>query len=454
MKYKVNKNTHPVYLQIYKQIKEDIINGYYPYNTKLPSKRLLADETDTSTVTIEHAYALLCDEGYVESRERSGFFVIFRKTDGFSLSTENDFRNTENNRQHHINPEFPFSVLAKTMRAVISDLGEDILEKSENKGCTQLRFAIKHYLAKNRGISVDTEQIIIGSGAEYLYSLISKRRNTIIDGSALVTGMLFAMTLPSTVPYWIPAVGSALAIIVAKLMCGGLGQNIFNPALFSRALMLMLFPAALTRYPAIGVDAVSSSTPLHHMVMPALPEESILDMFLGNCPGSIGEISALALLIGGAYLVYRKVISLRIPASYILTVAVLTLIFHKTDAPIEWMLYSLFSGGLMLGAIFMATDYATSPVTPNGQLIFGVGCGLLTVLIRYFGGYPEGVSYAILIMNLLTWAIDKATPQTQFGISKADKKVAEAERKAAKAAEKAEKLQKQVEKLHAEGGHK
>ena len=172
MKYKVNKNTHPVYLQIYKQIKEDIINGYYPYNTKLPSKRLLADETDTSTVTIEHAYALLCDEGYVESRERSGFFVIFRKTDGFSLSTENDFRNTENNRQHHINPEFPFSVLAKTMRAVISDLGEDILEKSENKGCTQLRFAIKHYLAKNRGISVDTEQIIIGSGSEYLYEHI------------------------------------------------------------------------------------------------------------------------------------------------------------------------------------------------------------------------------------------------------------------------------------------
>lgn len=172
MKYKVNKNTHPVYLQIYKQIKEDIINGYYPYNTKLPSKRLLADETDTSTVTIEHAYALLCDEGYVESRERSGFFVMFRKTDGFALSTENDFRNTENNRHHRINPEFPFSVLAKTMRAVISDLGEDILEKSENKGCTQLRFAIKHYLAKNRGISVDTEQIIIGSGAEYLYGLI------------------------------------------------------------------------------------------------------------------------------------------------------------------------------------------------------------------------------------------------------------------------------------------
>ena len=132
-----------------------------------------------------------------------------------------------------------------------------------------------------------------------------------------------------------------------------------------------------------------------------------------------------------------------------------TLVFGREGyGNVEWMLLNLCSGGLMLGAIFMATDYSTSPVTPNGQLIFGVGCGLLTVLIRYFGGYPEGVSYAILIMNLLVWAIDKATPQTQFGISKADKKVAEAERKAAKAAEKADKLQKQVEKLHAEGGHK
>ena len=138
--------------------------------------------------------------------------------------------------------------------------------------------------------------------AEFLYSLCLRKRNTIIDGSALVTGMLFAMTLPSTVPYWIAAVGSALAIVVAKLLCGGLGQNIFNPALFSRALMLLVVPAALTRYPTIGVDAVSSSTPLHHMVMPALPEESVLDMFLGNCPGSIGELSALALLLGGIYL--------------------------------------------------------------------------------------------------------------------------------------------------------
>ena len=254
--------------------------------------------------------------------------------------------------------------------------------------------------------------------AEFLYSLCLRKRNTIIDGSALVTGMLFAMTLPSTVPYWIAAVGSALAIIVAKLLCGGLGQNIFNPALFSRALMLLVVPAALTRYPTIGVDAVSSSTPLHHMVMPALHEESVLDMFLGNCPGSIGELSALALLLGGIYLVARKVISARIPVSYLATVAVITFVFHKTDDALSWMLYSLFSGGVMLGAIFMATDYVTSPVTKKGQILYGIGCGILTVLFRYYGLFPEGVTYAILLMNLCVWTIDRYTAPVRYGAPK------------------------------------
>lgn len=172
MKYKVDKNIRPVYLQIYKQIKEDIINGNYQYNTKLPSKRLLADETETSTVTVEHAYALLCDEGYVESRERSGYFVIFRNSDGFALPSTESIYHSESTYTHHKSPDFPFSVLAKTMRTVISDFGESILEKSQNKGCLELRLAIKHYLSKNRGIIVDAEQIIIGSGAEYLYGLI------------------------------------------------------------------------------------------------------------------------------------------------------------------------------------------------------------------------------------------------------------------------------------------
>jgi len=169
------------------------------------------------------------------------------------------------------------------------------------------------------------------------------------------------------------------------------------------------------------VDGVSAATPLHHMVMPALPEESLLDMFLGNCPGSIGEISALALLLGGGYLVYRKVISIRIPAAYLGTMAVLTLVFSKTENPVSWMLYSLLSGGVMLGAIFMATDYATSPATPMGQIVYGIGCGVLTVIFRYYGLFPEGVTYAILIMNAFVWVIDRYTAPRRFGVQKGDK---------------------------------
>ena len=272
-----------------------------------------------------------------------------------------------------------------------------------------------------RALMVTLISMAAAVAAEYLYSLALKRRNTIVDASALVTGMLFAMTLPVSVPYWLAAAGSAFAILVAKLMCGGLGQNIFNPALFARAFALILFPAALTRYPALGVDAVSRSTPLHHMVMPALPEESVLDMFLGNCPGSIGEISALALIAGGIYLVARKVISARIPLSYLATVAVLTLVFHKTDDAISWMLYSLFSGGVMLGAIFMATDYVTSPVTKKGQIFYGIGCGILTVIFRYYGLFPEGVTYAILLMNLCVWVIDRYTAPRIYGYQKGGK---------------------------------
>ena len=272
-----------------------------------------------------------------------------------------------------------------------------------------------------RALLVTLISMAAAVAAEYLYSLLLKRRNTIVDGSALVTGMLFAMTLPVSAPYWLAAAGSAFAIIVAKLMCGGLGQNIFNPALFARAFALILFPVALTRYPALGVDAVSSSTPLHHMVMPALPEESILDMFLGNCPGSIGEISALALIAGGIYLVARKVISARIPVAYLATVAVVTLVFPKTEDAVAWMLYSLFSGGVMLGAIFMATDYVTSPVTKKGQIYYGIGCGILTVIFRYYGLFPEGVTYAILLMNLCVWVIDRYTAPRIYGYQKGGK---------------------------------
>ncbi|MBR5519366.1 MAG: RnfABCDGE type electron transport complex subunit D [Clostridia bacterium] len=266
-----------------------------------------------------------------------------------------------------------------------------------------------------RALLVAAVSVAAAVAVEVLYSLILNKRQTVIDCSAMVTGLLFAMTLPVGVPLWIAALGSAFAIFAVKLLCGGLGQNIFNPALLARAFAMLLFPAALTRYASIGADAVSSATPLHHMVMPALPEESILDMFLGNCPGSIGELSALALLVGGAYLVIRKVISARIPLAYIATVAVVTLVFHKTENALSWMLYQLFSGGLMLGAIFMATDYVTSPVTKMGQYIYGIGCGVLTVVFRYYGLFPEGVTYAILLMNLCAWAIDRYTPSKIYG---------------------------------------
>ncbi len=267
-----------------------------------------------------------------------------------------------------------------------------------------------------RSLFVTIVAIVSCVGFEWLYSLVTKKRNTVVDGSAVVTGMLLAMTLPATVPYWLMFVGSGFAILFVKCLCGGLGQNVFNPALSARGFMMLVAPAYMVRFE--GIDGVTAATPLHHMVMPGLPEESILDMFLGNCPGSIGEVSALALLIGGAYLVYRKVISVRIPAAYLGTVAVLTLVFAKAGDPISWMLYSLFGGGVMLGAIFMATDYATSPVTPVGQILYGIGCGALTVLFRYFGLFPEGVTYAILLMNAFVWLIDRHTAPRRFGVKK------------------------------------
>ena len=271
-----------------------------------------------------------------------------------------------------------------------------------------------------RGLLVALLSVSTCVVTEYLYSRITRSRNTAVDGSAMVTGLLLAMTLPATVPYWLVIVGDVFAIIFIKALCGGLGQNIFNPALAARAFMLLIFPVGLTRFE--GLDGVTAATPLHHMVMPALPTESLLDMFLGRCPGTIGEVSALALLLGGAYLVIRKVISLRIPAAYLGTVSLVTLVFFKTGDPIEWMLYSLFSGGVMLGAIFMATDYATSPATPVGQVIYGIGCGILTVFFRYNGLFPEGVTYAILIMNAFVWFIDRHTAMRRFGTGKGEYK--------------------------------
>lgn len=269
-----------------------------------------------------------------------------------------------------------------------------------------------------RALAVTAVSMASAVGAEWLYCKAAGKQNTLRDCSALVTGMLLALTLPASIPLGIALLGSVFAIVLAKCMCGGLGQNILNPALAARAFLMLLFPAALTHYEAI--DGISSATPLHRMVMPALPEYSLMDMFLGRIPGSIGELSALALLLGGVFLVARKVISPKIPLAYLGSVAVMTLIFSKTGSPVAWMLYSVLGGGVMLGAIFMATDYATSPVTPMGQILYGIGCGALTVFFRYFGLFPEGVTYAILLMNLATWGIDRITAPRRFGVKKGE----------------------------------
>ena len=278
--------------------------------------------------------------------------------------------------------------------------------------------AVGTWILGFRALAVTAVSMVSAVGAEWLYCKVTGKQNTLRDCSALVTGMLLALTLPASVPFGIVVLGSVFAIAFAKCMCGGLGQNIFNPALAARAFMMLLFPAALTHYETI--DGFSSATPLHRMVMPTLPDNSLLDMFHGRIPGSIGELSALALLLGGAFLVVRKVISPKISLAYLGSVAVLTFVFSKTGNPISWMLYSLLGGGVMLGAIFMATDYATSPVTPMGQILYGIGCGTLTVFFRYYGLFPEGVTYAILLMNLATWGIDRITAPRRFGTKKGE----------------------------------
>lgn len=278
-----------------------------------------------------------------------------------------------------------------------------------------------------RALMVTLVSIAAALAAEWLLNLLLHRSNTLKDCSALVTGLLLALTLPASVPYWLAAAGSAFAVMVVKGLCGGLGQNLFNPALAARALLLLLWPSWLVRYAAPGaelpllgspVDIATAATPLHHMQIPALPENSVLEMLSGSIGGCIGEVSALALLLGAAYLIVRKVISIRIPAGYLATVGLLALMFHKTDQPVLWMVYSLLGGGVLLGAFFMATDYATSPVTPKGQILYGIGCGVLTVLFRYKGLFPEGVTYAILLMNACVWLLDRYTAPRRFGTKK------------------------------------
>ena len=261
--------------------------------------------------------------------------------------------------------------------------------------------------------------------------MLKNERNTILDGSAILTGLLLGFNLPSNLPIWIIIIGALFAIGVAKMTFGGLGNNLFNPALVGRAALLVAFPAQMTTWPKVGqltsyLDAETGATPLAVMkeaiksgdasVLDKLP--SALDLFLGNHPdgaGAMGEICALALLLGLVYMLCRKIITWHIPVSIIATVFVLSGLMHMASPVYADPLSVIFSGGLMLGAIFMATDYVTSPMTSQGQLIYGIAIGVLTVVIRNWGAYPEGMSFAILIMNAFTPLINTYVKPKRFG---------------------------------------
>jgi len=244
--------------------------------------------------------------------------------------------------------------------------------------------------------------------SEYAYEVIMDKPVTISDMSAVVTGMILALNMPADIPVWMPALGGVFAIIVVKQLYGGLGQNFMNPALAARCFLLISFAGKMSSF---SMDGWTGATPL--AVLKTGGQVDVAAMIIGKIPGTIGEVSVIALLIGAAYLVYRKVISLRIPVTYILTVAVFVFIFGKQD--LNFVAAHICGGGLIFGAFFMATDYVTSPITPKGQIVFGILLGVLTGLFRLFGGSAEGVSYAIIISNMLVPLIEKYTLPAAFG---------------------------------------
>ncbi len=265
---------------------------------------------------------------------------------------------------------------------------------------------------------------------EWAYRRLMKKDCTITDLSAVVTGMLVAFVCPVTLPFWTVLLADFFAIVVVKQLFGGIGMNLVNPALAARA-FLFSWPALMSgRWVAPGsaigalrlpesLDGLTCATPMEALSLGQLPQASLADLFLGRIGGSLGEVSALALLLGGAYLLLRRVISLRIPLAYLGSFALLCFLFPLGgNGRLEWMLCQLLSGGLLLGALFMATDYTTSPVTHGGQIAYGIGCGVLTLLLRYFGSYVEGVSYAILIMNCCIGFFDAIGVPRRFGEKK------------------------------------
>lgn len=260
--------------------------------------------------------------------------------------------------------------------------------------------------------------------SEFLYNLIVKKKNTIDDLSAIVTGLLLALNLPVSIPWWQPIVGGVFAIIVVKCLFGGLGQNFMNPALAARCFLLFSFSEYMVNYEVTknGVDVYTGATPLALIREKGLSGVNVRDMFTGNIAGTIGETSVIAILLGAIILILFNVIDLKIPFSYIITFAVFMFVFGSQRFDINYVVAQLCGGGLMLGAFFMATDYVTSPITPSGQIVFGICCGLLTGIFRCFGANAEGVSFAIILSNILVPIIEKFTVPRAFGMVKEAKK--------------------------------
>lgn len=286
------------------------------------------------------------------------------------------------------------------------------------------------YLFGLQALAIILLSVVAGMATEAGAQRMMGRKVTIADGSAMVTGILLALNLPPTVPWWLVVVGSAIAIVIGKQIYGGLGYNPFNPALVARVILLISFPVQMTNWVkpsplfSRAIDVVTTATPLGEMKTHLLVKNSLegftmgelWNPFIGNIGGCIGETSVIALLIGAGFLLYRGYITWHIPVTFVGAVIILSGLFWLID-PDRYMnpLFHLLTGGLMLGAFYMATDMVTSPVTYRGMMVFGMGCGVITIVIRLFGGYPEGVSYSILLMNAATPLIDRYTRPTTFG---------------------------------------
>ncbi len=275
--------------------------------------------------------------------------------------------------------------------------------------------AAVYYFRVNAAILIALA-IITAVACEWGMQKIRNQDSTISDFSAVITGLLLALNIPASAPWWIAVVGSAFAIIIVKQLFGGIGQNFMNPALAARIMLTISWTGNMSGWIKPGVDAVTTATPLGLMKGASVVPKNIPSLFdtvIGNIGGSMGETSAILLILGGLYLAYRGVISLKVPLIYVGTVGILSLLYGGFN--LTFMLYHVFSGGLMLGAIYMATDYASSPVTKRGRVIFAIGCGIITSAIRFYGSYPEGVGFSILLMNVAAPLIEKYTSPKVFG---------------------------------------